>query len=143
MAFYFFLLFIFLFLSLISVYQLTDLVKFKDNLLLSYEVFVPIVYFLLGFQFFMFGLFSSLIAKKLKMLRSQFINKFFNIFKMRYSFSISLLILLFMFFDFYFINLIKIDLIMKKIIYLFGILFSVLLIINTLFVSLITIDEQR
>ncbi len=140
---YFFPSFIFLFLSLISVYQLTDLVKFKDNLLLSYEVFVPIVYFLLGFQFFMFGLFSSLIAKKLKMLRSQFINKFFNIFKMRYSFSISLLILLFMFFDFYFINLIKIDLIMKKIIYLFGILFSVLLIINTLFVSLITIDEQR
>ena len=63
---YFFPSFIFLFLSLISVYQLTDLVKFKDNLLLSYEVFIPIVYFLLGFQFFMFGLFSSLIAKKIK-----------------------------------------------------------------------------
>ena len=119
------------------------MIETKKSLVLSYEIFIPIVYFLLGFQFFMFGLFSSLIAKKLKMLRAEFLNQFFSIFKMRYSFSISLFIILSIFIDYYFLNFISIDISLKKIVYLFGILFSILLIINTLFVSLITIDEQK
>ena len=77
------------------------------------------------------------------MFRSKIIINFFKIFKMRYSFLISFSIILIIFINFYFLNFVKIDLIVKKITYLFGILFSVLLIINTLFVSLITIDEQK
>ena len=140
---YFFPSFVFLILSFFSLYNFSELIETKKSLVLSYEIFIPIVYFLLGFQFFMFGLFSSLIAKKLKMLRAEFLNQFFSIFKMRYSFSISLFIILSIFIDYYFLNFISIDISLKKILYLFGILFFFLLIINTLFVSLITIDEQK
>ena len=140
---YFFPSLIFFILSFISVIDFMNVIETQKNLLIVEKLFIAVVYFLLGFQFFMFGLFSSLIAKKLKMFRSKIIINFFKIFKMRYSFLISFSIILMIFIDFYFLNFVKIDLIVKKITYLFGILFSVLLIINTLFVSLITIDEQK
>ena len=140
---YFFPSLIFFILSFISVIDFMNVIETQKNLLIVEKLFIAVVYFLLGFQFFMFGLFSSLIAKKLKMFRSKIIINFFKIFKMRYSILISFYIILMIFIDFYFLNFVKIDLIVKKITYLFGILFSVLLIINTLFVSLITIDEQK
>ncbi len=140
---YFFPSLIFFILSFISVIDFMNVIETQKNLLIVEKLFIAVVYFLLGFQFFMFGLFSSLIAKKLKMFKSKIIINFFKIFKMRYSFLISFSIILMIFIDFYFLNFVKIDLIVKKITYLFGILFSVLLIINTLFVSLITIDEQK
>lgn len=102
-----------------------------------------IFYFLLSFQIFMFGLFSSLIATKLKMLEAKNIDRFFNIFKIRYAFLICIVILGISSFDYFIYNFLIDDFYLKKIIYYFSIFFSILLLINSFFVSLITIDKQK
>ena len=100
-----------------------------------------IIYFLLSFQIFMFGLFASLFAVKLKLLNSHLINLFFKIFKLRYAFY-SVLVLIFLFFIVYYfkdeIGINSLDILILK---YSSTLFSILLILNSLYVSLITLDE--
>ena len=100
-------------------------------------------YFLISFQLFMFGLFSSLSAVKLKMLESNFLLKFFKVFKIRIAFFISLFLFGIIIVDNYFFEFIPIEKNLKSIIYYFINYFSVILIINTLFVSLLTINDQN
>ena len=133
----------FFILSVLSFYNLSNLSNEKPNLLTIDKISSIIFYFLLGFQIFMFGLFSSLISIKLQMLKSKNINNFFNIFKIRYAFLISLFIISLMLIDNYFFDIFLVSDYMKKIIHYFGYFFSALLMINTLFVSLITLDEQK
>ena len=102
-----------------------------------------IFYFLMSFQIFMFGLFSSLIATKLKMLKAKTIKNFFKIFKIRYAFLISIGILSFLLADHIFFELFRENINLKKIIYYFGSFFSLVLVVNSLFISLITIDQQN
>ena len=99
------------------------------------------IFFLLSFQIFMFGLFSSLFAQKLKLLRSKTINIFFKIFKLRYAFFISFILICALISINFFNNNINLDLVYLNIINYFIIFFSVLLILNSLYVSLITLDE--
>ena len=63
------------------------------------KILLFVFYFVTSFQIFMFGLFSSLIATKLKMLKAKNINNFFKIFKIRYAFFISFGILSLLFVD--------------------------------------------
>ena len=100
-------------------------------------------YFLMSFQIFMFGLFSSLIATKLKMLKAKTIKNFFKIFKIRYAFLISIGILCFLLADHISFELFRENINLKKIIYYFGSFFSLVLVVNSLFISLITIDQQN
>jgi glycosyltransferase involved in cell wall biosynthesis len=134
---------IFLILSFVSTYDLSNLINGEISILLFERISATIVYFLLGFQFFMFGLFSSLIAVKLQMLKSKNINNFFKIFKIRYAFLVSLLLIILILTDNYFFDIFFVSEYVKKILYYFGIFFSILLLINSLFISLITIDEQK
>ena len=100
-------------------------------------------YFLISFQILMFGLFSSLIATKLQMLKAQTIKNFFKIFKIRYAFLISIGILSFLLADQIFLKLFLQNINLKNVIYYFSLFFSLVLIVNSLFVSLITIDQQN
>ena len=106
------------------------------------EIISTSIFFLLGFQFFMFGLFSSLIATKLKMQKSRNIKKFFNIFKIRYAFILSASIIIAILIDHNFYELLDLKNHFKIPIYYYGCFFSILLLINSFFVSLITLDEQ-
>ena len=133
---------IFMILSLYSIYDISNLDNEKNNILFE-KISLTIVYFFLSFQIFMFGLFSSLIATKLKMLEAKNIDKFFKIFKIRYAFFISIGIVSFFIIDFYIFEFFLKSFYLKKVLYYFGVFFSILLIINFLFVSLITIDKQR
>ena len=107
------------------------------------KILLFVFYFVTSFQIFMFGLFSSLIATKLKMLKAKNINNFFKIFKIRYAFFISFGILSLLFVDNMFYDLFSNNIYLKKISYYFAVFFSLILIINSLFVSLITIDQQN
>ena len=78
-----------------------------------------------------------------KMLKSKSLNVFFKIFKIRYAFIFSLIIILMVFIDSYIFNIFYLESYPIKMIYSFGIYFSILLLINSLFVSLITIDKQE
>jgi glycosyltransferase involved in cell wall biosynthesis len=101
-----------------------------------------IIYFLFSFQIFMFGLFASLFAVKLKLLNSFLINLFFKIFKLRYAFYI-VFILIFLFFIVYnFKDEIGMNSLNILILKYSSLLFSVLLILNSLYISLITLDES-
>ena len=133
----------FLILSTLSLYDLSNLSNAQPNLLTFEKISSTIVYFLLGFQIFMFGLFSSLISIKLQMLKSQSVNSFFKIFKIRYAFILSSLLIALILVDIYFLEIFAVSNYLKKIIYYFGSFFSILLLINTLFVSLITLDQQK
>ena len=97
---------------------------------------------LLSFQIFMFGLFASLFAVKLNLLKSKFIELFFKIFKLRYAFYLTFIFLLI----FSSINIFKDELgfnILTIQIFKYSIsLFTALLILNSLYVSLITLDEN-
>ena len=134
---------IFFILSAVSAYGLPNLFNTKISVLLFEKLSSTIVYFLLGFQIFMFGLFSSLIATKLKMQKPKNINIFFKIFKLRYAFLISSFLISLILLDSYFFDIYTLNDHIQKIAYPFIIFFSILLIINSLFVSLITIDDQK
>ena len=110
---------IFFILSAVSAYDLLNLFNTKVSILLFERFSSAIVYFLLGFQIFMFGLFSSLIAIKLKMLKSNIINSFFNVFKIRYAFLLSAIIVCTIFFDVYIYDIFFFNIYIKKIIYYF------------------------
>ena len=133
----------------LSIFSFYDLLNFTNNnnkhsdFATLEKIFSIIFYFFLSFQIFMFGLFSSLIAINLKMLKSNIINSFFNVFKIRYAFLLSTIIVCTIFFDVYIYDLFFFNIYIKKIIYYFIGFFSLLLIINSLFVSLITIDKQN
>ena len=107
-----------------------------------YSLIQSIIYMLLSFQIFMFGLFASLFAVKLNLLKSKFIELFFKIFKLRYAFYLTFIFLLI----FSSINIFKDELgfnIITIQIFKYSIsLFTVLLILNSLYVSLITLDEN-
>ena len=134
---------IFFILSAVSAYNLPNLFNAKVSILLFERFSSTIVYFLLGFQIFMFGLFSSLIATKLQMQKPKNINLFFKIFKIRYAFLISSFLITLILLDSYFFDIHLVNDHIQKVIYPFAIFFSILLIINSLFVSLITIDDQK
>ncbi|WP_440613967.1 glycosyltransferase family 2 protein [Candidatus Pelagibacter sp. HIMB1748] len=140
---FFFPSFIFFIISLFYFNNVLELFLFKTNYVSIENILLFVFYFLISFQIFMFGLFSSLIATKLKMLESKNINSFFRIFKMRYAFLISFSILSFMFIDHVFFDFFINNINLKKIFYYFGIFFSLILITNSFFVSLITIDQQN
>ena len=77
------------------------------------------------------------------MLESNFLLKFFKVFKIRIAFFISLFLFGIIIVDNYFFEFIPIEKNLKSIIYYFINYFSVILIINTLFVSLLTINDQN
>ncbi|MDC2976333.1 glycosyltransferase family 2 protein [Candidatus Pelagibacter sp.] len=130
----------------ISILSAISLFLNHSNSVLDINVFKEIIstsiFFLLGFQFFMFGLFSSLIATKLKMQNSRNIKRFFNIFKIRYAFILSASIIIAILIDHNFYELLDLKNHFKVPIYYYGCFFSILLLINSFFVSLITLDEQ-
>ena len=140
---FFFPSFIFFIISLFYFKNISELF-YKNTTSVSLEdVSLFIFYFLISFQIFMFGLFSSLIATKLQMLKANNVKNFFKIFKIRYAFLISFGILGFLFIDHLIYNFFEKKINLKKIIYYFSVFFSLILIINSLFVSLITIDQQK
>ena len=99
------------------------------------------MFFLLSFQIFMFGLFSSLTAIKLKMLKNRLIDNFFRFFKLRYAILISFIIFSLIAIDYFFYNYLVVDYYLKKLLYFFGSFFSTLLLSNSFFISLITVDQ--
>ncbi len=134
-----------LILLILSFYNLYDLLNTLNRVQIYFSYIIltkSITYFLLSFQIFMFGLFASLIAIKLKLLKSKFINNFFKIFKLRYAFYLSFVcistIISFNIFDYAPMN----DNIFFDILNYSTILFSVLVVLNSLYVSLITLDEK-
>ncbi len=134
-----------LILLILSFYNLYDLLNTLNRVQIYFSYIIltkSITYFLLSFQIFMFGLFASLIAIKLKLLKSKFINNFFKIFKLRYAFYLSFIcistIIFFNIFDYAPMN----DNIFFEILNYSTILFSVLVVLNSLYVSLITLDEK-
>tara|TARA_B100001248_G_scaffold261998_1_gene255477 strand:- start:886 stop:2007 length:1122 start_codon:yes stop_codon:yes gene_type:complete len=113
-----------------------------NNLILKLNKINSIfIYFLLSFQIFMFGIFSSLLSIKLRLSKSRFINLFFKIFKIRYAFLISFFIILVSILEKLFFNIIYINPSYFNTIVSFSIFFGFILIANSLFVSLLTIDE--
>ena len=140
---FFFPSFIFFLISLFYFKNISELF-YKNTTSVSLEdVSLFIFYFLISFQIFMFGLFSSLIATKLQMLKANNVNNFFKIFKIRYAFLISFGLVGFLLIDHLIYNFFENNINLKKIIYYFSVFFSLILIINSLFVSLITIDQQK
>ena len=90
----------------------------------------------------MFGLFASLFAVKLKLLKSQFINLFFKIFKLRYAFYLAVILIITFSLIYNFENELNISFLTIVILKYSISLFSILLILNSLYVSLITLDEN-
>ena len=134
--------FLILFYSSFSLYEFVYLINnFSEQVVYEKIIYYNLL-FLISFQIFMFGLFSSLISIKLKLLKSNFIRLFFKIFKIRYAFLISAVLIATIFLDTVNSNTIFFNDGLKKIYYYFFSFFSCLLIINTFFISLITIDEQ-
>ncbi len=132
-------------LLILSIYNFSEFLFFKnqENNYLNLTNFVQsIICFLLSFQIFMFGLFSSLFAVKLKFLKSNLINKFFNIFKLRYAFYISLFSIIILFAIYLFKERLQIQTITLDILNYSVIFFSILIILNSLYVSLITLDDK-
>ena len=134
-----------LILLILSFINLSDFLNIKSSsqIYISYIILTKsIVYFLLSFQIFMFGLFSSLVAIKLKLLKSKFINNFFKIFKLRYAFYISFISVCILILINIFDNSTQLDKIILDIINYAMALFAVLIVLNSLYVSLITLDEK-
>jgi len=134
--------FLILFYSIFSLYNFAYSLENFSNEVIYEKIIYYNLLFLISFQIFMFGLFSSLISIKLKLLKSHIIVLFFKIFKMRYAFIISGILTILIFLDIVNNNFFLANESIKKIYYYFIHFFSCLLIINTFFVSLITIDEQ-
>lgn len=105
-----------------------------NNLIQINSIFI---YFLLSFQVFMFGIFSSLLSIKLQLSQSKFVTIFFNLFKLRHAFFI----FLFIFSIILFIDLINIQTIYTGIIYSYFVFFGFGLLANSLFISLLTIEK--
>ena len=104
---------------IISLFYFNNILEifFKDINSISIEnISLFMFYFLISFQIFMFGLFSSLIATKLQMLKAKTIKNFFKIFKIRYAFLISISILSFLLADQIFFELFKDNIGLEKII---------------------------
>ena len=139
---YFFPSIILLLFSLINLYQFTD-IFFLDSKFNYSNLIKGLVLFFLGFQIFMFGIFSSLFAVKLKLLKSRFIKYFFNIFKLRYAFYISFIILIFLLYFKSTSSIIINDYIAYDIFVYSSLMFSILLVLNSLYISLITLDEKN
>tara|TARA_A100001011_G_scaffold324945_1_gene347573 strand:+ start:79 stop:1203 length:1125 start_codon:yes stop_codon:yes gene_type:complete len=139
---YFFPSIILLILSSINFYDFLT-VKSSTQIYMSYIILTKsIVYFLLSFQIFMFGLFSSLVAIKLKLLKSNFINNFFKIFKLRYAFYVSFISVCILILINIFDNYTQLDKIVLDILNYAMASFAVLIVLNSLYVSLITLDEK-
>lgn len=99
-----------------------------------------LIYFFLSFQVFMFGIFSTLIATKLQLSDSKFVNLFFHVFKLKYAFIIFFIISLFIFLNFFFINLLHIPSIYFEMILSYIVFFGIVFLSNSLFISLLTIE---
>ncbi len=133
----------FLIMSFYSINKLSDLNLNQINFINFEIISSSILYFLLSFQIFMFGLFSSLTAVKLKMLESKMTDNFFKIFKIKYAFGLSFLIFFLLFIDNKIVEVISINEYLRVITNYLLAFFAIMLIINSLFISLITLDEQR
>ncbi len=138
---FFFPSFILLFFSIYNLFKIFDENFIHFDLKKNEIIGTSMMFFLLSFQIFMFGLFSSLTAIKLKMLKNKFIDDFFRFFKLRYAIIISLLIFSLVAFDYFFYNFLVIDYYLKKLLYYFSCFFSTLLLSNSFFISLITVDQ--
>ncbi len=138
---FFFPSFLLLFFSVYNVSTISN-INFKYVDLDKIEIIgTSMMLFLLSFQIFMFGLYSSLTAIKLKMLENKFIDNFFKFFKLRYAILISLIIFSLLVVDYFFYNYLLVDYYLKKLLYFFGCFFSTLLLSNSFFISLITFDQ--
>jgi glycosyltransferase involved in cell wall biosynthesis len=139
---YFFPSLILLFFSSFSFFEFLFLTTISDTKIVYSYLIEAIIYFLLSFQIFMFGLFASLFAVKLKLLNSSFINLFFKIFKLRYAFYLAFISIFLFYITFNFRDEIGINSITIEILKHSLTLFSVLLILNSLYISLITLDQN-
>ena len=132
---------VFFFISLFLSIDLFTESTVNDDFIKLNKINSTFIYFLLSFQIFMFGIFSSLMSIKLNLSQSSFIKFFFKIFKLRYAFFISLFIFILVFLEKIFFDIIYIDPLYFDIILNFFIFFGVILVANSLFISLLTIDE--
>jgi len=138
---FFFPSFLLLFLSVYNVSTISGMnFKYLDSHIVE-MIGTSMMFFLLSFQIFMFGLFSSLTAIKLKMLNNKFIDNFFKFFKLRYAILISSIIFIAIAVDYFFYNYLVLDYYLKKLLYFFSCFFSTLLLSNSFFISLITVDQ--
>lgn len=123
----------FLFISILII-----IVNFNENEFYN-SVLSGLLLLYLSFQFFILGLFSSLRAKKLELYRGDWLDSFFKVFNLKFSFFLSFLLL-------FTSGLIysEFDILDKKIEFMlicFTIFFSISLVANSLFVSLLSLDK--
>ena len=131
---------IFLLLGLISFFDFISFSSDSVDLIMINKISTIFIFFILSFQTFMFGIFSSLQASKLKLNEyNLFLKYFFKIFKLKYAFLIGFLITILIIFKNYLFNFNEkyTDISLN-----FLIFFGIMLIANSLFISLLTIDEQ-
>jgi len=134
---------IFLILSIISFKEFQNLSPLDKDVVLFNKLTKIFIFCLLSFQIFMFGIFSSLQANKLKLNRSNhFLNYFFKIFKLKYAFLISLIIFISAIYKKYLTNIIFFDEKYVEITFSYSVFFGIILIANSLFISLLTIEDQ-
>ena len=132
---------IFFFVSLFLLIDLFANSSPSSDLIRLNKINSTFIYFLLSFQIFMFGIFSSLLSIKLSLSQSSFLKIFFKIFKLRYAFFISSFIFIVAILEKIFFDIIYIDSLYLDTMFSFCIFFGFILIANSLFVSLLTIDD--
>ena len=131
---------ILLFLGLVAIFDTASLSDKTTDLIIVNKINTIFIFFILSFQCFMFGIFSSLQATKLKLNKyNLFLKYFFKIFKLKYAFLIGFIITLLIIFKNYLFNF---NDKFADISFSFLIFFVIILIANSLFISLLTIDEQ-
>jgi len=111
-----------------------DLIENQKKLINSF------IFLSFSAQILMLGLFSTIISEKIGLTKKDSLEKFFNIFNLKFSLIINLgTIFLLIFLKVSNINLLPN--IHKDLIINFGIFISLLILINTFFISLLTIDK--
>ena len=111
-----------------------------SNFKIYETILASIVLFFLSFQFFMLGLFASLRAKQLGLYKGQWLEIFFDIFNLKFSFFISALLSIVAIL----LQLMEIKIFPSEINFLFLnflIFFSINLIANSLIISLLSLDK--
>ena len=142
--------FIFLLLSIISlanlpssIQQTLNYLPEKVDFIIFNKITTVFIFFMLSFQSFMFGIFSSLQASKLKIHDySSYLKYFFKIFKLKYVFLIGFIITVFVTFKDFVFNIFNFDEKYFEIIINFSIFFVIMLTANSLFISLLNIENE-
>ena len=116
------------------------LLKMVHHFEIYQVILTNIILFFLSFQFFMFGLFTSLRAKQLGLYEGKWLKKFFNFFSLKFSFLISAFFLILgIIFQIMNIKIFSDEL--NFIFIIFLIFFSINLIANSLVISLLSLDK--